>query len=358
METLTVTCQSSVYPIYIDSNVFSKIKRLTDVIRSRQVMIVTNDTVAPLYLAKLQSLLLDYQCDVTILPDGEQHKTLENLAKIFDKLIECKHHRDTTLIALGGGVIGDMTGFAASCYQRGVHFLQVPTTLLAQVDASVGGKTAVNFAGHKNIVGAFYQPQAVFIDLDMLKTLDKRHLRAGLAEVVKVAMLKDDLFFHWIRLHSDELLSLAPEALLHAVSRSCQIKAEIVNADEKEQGIRALLNLGHTFAHGIESVTQYREYLHGEAVSIGMVLAGKLACQEGFLAENDLKQLIDLLEKLELPTKLNNKLDPLAIYSAMLMDKKIINEKVRLILPTKIGNAEIFEDIQKDSILKILGELN
>ncbi|GAG70990.1 unnamed protein product, partial [marine sediment metagenome] len=252
MKTLEVPLQERSYPIYIGPGLLGASELIQKHISNRQVMIVTSEKVAPLYLQAVQKALKDVQCDVVILPDGEANKTLTVLERIFDQLIEKKHHRSTTMVALGGGMIGDMTGFAASCYQRGVPFLQIPTTLLAQVDASVGGKTAVNHKSAKNMIGAFYQPQCVITDINTLATLSDRELRAGIAEIIKSALIQDDAFITWLEENMTALLERDEQALVYAIGKACEIKADIVSQDEREQGVRAYLNLGHTFGHALE----------------------------------------------------------------------------------------------------------
>lgn len=301
LTTLYVNLEQHNYPIYIGPNLLSQSEYLIKHIHGKQVMLVSNTQVAPLYLAKIQTMLSAYQCNTIILPDGEAYKTWEQLTPIFTALIEHQHHRSTTLIALGGGVIGDMTGFAAAIYVRGVNFIQIPTSLLAQVDASVGGKTAVNHPLGKNMLGAFYQPQCVIIDPLTLKTLPKREFCAGLAEIIKHAIIADPAFFTWLEEHMDDLLALDMLCLQHAIERCCQIKAQIVEQDEREQNVRAWLNLGHTFAHAIETLTKY-QWLHGEAVAAGLVLAAQLSQQLGYFPAEKVARITQLLQRAQLPT--------------------------------------------------------
>ncbi|HEY7885092.1 MAG TPA: 3-dehydroquinate synthase, partial [Cellvibrionaceae bacterium] len=273
MKTLKVELGERSYPIYIGEQLLEDKTLLTQHIQGRQVCIVTNKTVAPLYHEKLLASLSDYDVTTVALPDGEQYKNLDTLNLIFDQLLSARHNRTTTVIALGGGVVGDMAGFAAACYQRGVNFIQVPTTLLSMVDSSVGGKTGVNHALGKNMIGAFYQPQAVIADVSVLQSLPTRELAAGLAEVIKYGLISDADFFVWLEQNIKALLAMEVEALSYAVLRSCENKAAVVAADEREGGIRAILNLGHTFGHAIETAEGYGVWLHGEAVAAGMVMA-------------------------------------------------------------------------------------
>src|SRR4051812_20777010 len=268
---------------------------------ARDVLLVTNTTVGPLYAAKLRASLAPRRCIEVVLPDGEVHKTLANVSRMLDVLVTNRFARDACVVALGGGVVGDMAGFAAACYQRGIAFVQVPTTLLSQVDSSVGGKTGVNHPGGKNLIGAFHQPAAVFADTNTLNTLPDRELRAGLAEVIKYGLIVDGEFFDWLEANAQQLLDRQPAALVHAIKRSCEIKAEIVGRDEREQGERALLNLGHTFGHAIESATNYSSWLHGEAVGAGMLLAADMSARLGWVNGQDVARVERLLRRFSLP---------------------------------------------------------
>jgi len=276
MKTLQVALADRSYPIYIGRDLLSQAALLTQHINSHEVLVVTNETVAPLYLQRVLALLKDYRCESVVLPDGEQFKTLDVLNQVFDQLLTVHFSRQVTLIALGGGVIGDMTGFAAACYQRGVPFIQIPTTLLSQVDSSVGGKTAVNHALGKNMIGAFYQPQCVIADTDTLNTLDDRQLSSGLAEVIKYGLINDLGFFEWLEQNMSALRAREPAILAEAIERSCLDKANIVASDELEHGVRALLNLGHTFGHAIETGMGYGNWFHGEALACGMMMAADI----------------------------------------------------------------------------------
>lgn len=344
------------YPIYIGNQLLDQKDLLLQHIHGKQVMIVSNVNVAPLYLKSLQTILSDKQCEVVILPDGEQYKTLDTLNLIFDKLLASGHTRTTTLIALGGGVVGDMTGFAAACYMRGVPFIQVPTTLLAQVDASVGGKTAVNHPLGKNMIGAFYQPHAVLIDINTLKTLPDREFKAGLAEVIKYGLIYDKEFFVWLEQHWSLLLQRSPIELQYAILRSCEIKAAIVAKDEHEQNIRAILNLGHSFGHAIENAVGYGTWLHGEAVGLGLLIAADLSARMQWFESNDVMRIKELLVQADLPVKLP--VAPQRLLQLMQIDKKNINQRLRLILLKGLGNAVITEDASIDQIQQILNEYN
>lgn len=351
---LKVALNERSYPIHIGSGLLARAELVRCHLRGRQVMIVSNPTVAGLYLDRLLAGLEGLQVDTVLLPDGESHKTLETLDAVFTGLLRRQHHRHTCLIALGGGVIGDMTGFAAACYQRGVDFIQVPTTLLSQVDSSVGGKTGVNHPLGKNMIGAFHQPRAVLIDTDTLRTLAPRELRAGLAEIIKYGILGDAEFFHWLEARMPALLALDEEALGHAIERSCQLKARIVAADEKEEGIRAWLNLGHTFGHAIETGLGHGQWLHGEAVACGMVLAARLAVAEGLLDASAQARILTLISAAGLPIRRPEQLTPERMLALMRVDKKNISGGIRLVLPRSIGEVSIESGVSDEAILRIL----
>ncbi|SFV88413.1 3-dehydroquinate synthase [hydrothermal vent metagenome] len=346
MKTLNLDLGEKSYPIYIGQGLLSQSDYLTKHISGKQVMIVSNTTVAPLYLDKVQALLDDYKVATVILPDGEQYKTLGTVNTIFTALLEARFDRTCTLIALGGGVVGDMTGYAAASYQRGVNFIQIPTTLLSQVDSSVGGKTGVNHPLGKNMIGAFYQPKCVVIDVDTLDTLDDQQYSAGLAEVIKYGLLGNVDFLTYLQNNIDDLMARNKALIIEAVYQSCVDKASIVSQDELEAGKRALLNLGHTFGHAIENTLGYGVYLHGEAVAVGMLMAAKLSVLEGFIDNNDIKQVEYLLQKANLPTSINSKIDYQDFMDAMSVDKKAINGEIRLILMQKLGRAFISNDYQ------------
>jgi 3-dehydroquinate synthase len=289
-----------------------------------------------------------------VLPDGEQYKTMETLGTIFDRVMAERHNRTTTFIAVGGGVIGDITGFAAACYQRGVNFIQVPTTLLAQVDSSVGGKTAVNHPLGKNMIGAFYQPQAVIIDIDTLQTLPPRELSAGLAEVLKYGLIADEPFYRWLQEHMPNLLAREEAALAEAIERSCANKAAVVAADEREGGLRAILNLGHTFGHAIETAQGYGQWLHGEAVAAGLVLALELSARRGAITKEDVEGLRETLRGMHLPTSAPEDMDAAQFLDLMGRDKKVVDGRLRLVLLRALGEAEIVSDVSEREISALL----
>jgi 3-dehydroquinate synthase len=339
MHTLTVELGERSYPIYIGSSLFERVDLLQPHIHGQQVLIVSNEVVAPLYLDRLKAMLHSKHCDVIVLPDGEHTKSLETLNLIFDQLLANRHERSTTLIALGGGVTGDMAGFAAAVYQRGVNFIQIPTTLLSQVDSSVGGKTGVNHALGKNMIGAFYQPQCVLADITVLRSLPLRELQAGLAEVIKYGLLGNSAFFVWLEENIDALLARDAEILAYAVRICCEEKARIVAADEKESGLRALLNLGHTFGHAIESAMGYGNWLHGEAVGAGMVMAADLSCRLGWLSPADARRARNLIERAGLPVAPPSSMTAVQFLELMSVDKKVQSGKIRFVLLRCIGDA-------------------
>ncbi|MGI9285680.1 MAG: 3-dehydroquinate synthase [Pseudomonadales bacterium] len=344
MQELRVELGTRSYPIYIAADLLSQGELLRRHIRGRQVLIVSNETVAPLFFSTVQAHLDDYCVSSVYLPDGEEYKDLEHLNSIFDRLLVDKHNRSTTLIALGGGVVGDMTGFAAACYQRGVDFIQLPTTLLAQVDSSVGGKTAVNHRLGKNMVGAFYQPRCVIVDTATLTTLPDREFAAGLAEVIKYGVIADVEFFAWLEANVAALVARDQVALAYAIHRSCAVKAAIVAEDEREQGRRALLNLGHTFGHAIETCMAYRGVLHGEAVAMGIALAADLAHRMGSLSTQEQQRITALLLAAGLPVEAPRNLALEQIRASMQVDKKVLDNHLRLVLPAALGRAIVTED--------------
>ncbi|MCL4127831.1 UNVERIFIED_CONTAM: hypothetical protein GTU68_009551, partial [Idotea baltica] len=348
---LSVDLGERSYPISIGEGLLQQPDLLNPYIHGQQVLVVTNETIAPLYLQSVLESLSSFQVESTILPDGEKYKNLEALNTIFDTLLAKKHNRTTTLVALGGGVIGDMTGFAAACYQRGVNFIQLPTTLLAQVDSSVGGKTAVNHPSGKNMIGAFYQPQCVIADTSTLNTLDDRQLRAGLAEVIKYGLITDAEFFSWLENNIDLLLGRDSEALAFAVQRSCENKAKVVSQDEREGGIRAILNLGHTFGHAIETFQSYKEWLHGEAIAAGMVLAAELSHAMGWISEAEVDRVRALLVKCDLPVVPPSAMSSDKFFELMSVDKKVLDGSLRLVLLKSIGDAMVTSDFDA-SLLK------
>ncbi|MBV1879243.1 MAG: 3-dehydroquinate synthase [Pseudomonadales bacterium] len=353
MEVIELELADKSYPIYIGSGLMSDQKLIQSRITGERVLIVTNETIAPLYLDQLKAALDGLDVDSIELPDGEQYKTLDTLNSIFDILLKNNHNRNTTIIALGGGVTGDTAGFAAASYQRGVAFLQIPTTLLAQVDSSVGGKTAVNHALGKNMIGAFYQPQAVIIDTESLSTLPKRQLAAGLAEVIKHGAMADRDYFDWLEQNLEQLLALDTVSISKAVKGSCSIKAAIVAADEKETGIRALLNFGHTFGHAIENGLGYGEWLHGEAVAAGMVMAADLSCRLGMLDPVDGQRLKNLIKRAGLPVAPPAELQG-QFMTLMQRDKKVSDKGLRFVLLDKLGKARLVEAVDEEKLQQTL----
>ncbi len=345
------------YPIHIGSGLIGDAELYRPHIGGRQVLIVSNTTVAPLYLAQVQAALAGFDHEAVVLPDGEQYKDLGTLNGIFDALLQRRMGRDVTLIALGGGVVGDMAGFAAACYQRGVAFIQVPTTLLAQVDSSVGGKTGVNHPLGKNMIGAFHQPRAVIADTDTLRTLPDRELSAGLAEVVKYGLIRDTAFLDWLHANAEPLMTRDGAALAEAVERSCVNKAEVVAADEREAGQRALLNLGHTFGHAIEAGLGYGEWLHGEAVAAGMVMAADLSVRLGWLDAADAVRARDLLARFALPVEPPPGIDADRWMALMAVDKKVLAGKLRLVLLRRLGNAVVTADFAPEALCGLLSDI-
>jgi 3-dehydroquinate synthase len=338
VETITVALGERSYPIHVGPRLIGDAALYGG--SAKQILIVTNEIVAPLYLQAVQAALRDRDVQTLILPDGERHKTLATFKMIIDRLVDARFHRDSCLVALGGGVVGDVTGYAAASFQRGVDFVQIPTTLLAQVDSSVGGKTAVNHPRAKNMIGAFHQPVAVLADTDTLKTLPPRELAAGLAEVIKYGVIVDREFFAWLENAMPQLRSLDPAALTSAVRRSCEIKAAIVAEDERERGSRALLNLGHTFGHALESIGKYERWLHGEAVAIGTVLAARTSEALGFIGEIDCERIERLFAAAGLPTSADG-VDPDELLERMQLDKKADKKGLKLILIEKLGRAVV-----------------
>jgi len=353
VDTLKVELGSRSYPIFIGDGLLGQPELLREHVPSRDVLIVSNTTVAPLYLETISASLAPRRIVEAILPDGETHKTLANVARVLDVLVTNRFARDCTVVALGGGVVGDMAGFAAACYQRGVAFVQVPTTLLSQVDSSVGGKTGVNHPGGKNLIGAFHQPVLVLADTRTLRTLPPRELRAGLAEVIKYGLICDAPFFSWLESHMQELLAGDGAALTHAIHRSCAIKAEIVGRDEREEGDRALLNLGHTFGHAIESATGYTQWLHGEAIGAGLLMAAAMSHESGLMSAAEVERVRDLIARTGLPTHIDT-VSPEAALEHMRIDKKVKGGRIRLILMRKIGDAFITADYSEAALEKTL----
>ena len=355
MQTLNVALGNRAYPIHIGSGLLSQVNLILPHLKRKNVAIVTNTTVAPLYLAKLSQALKDAGVSVLeiVLPDGEAYKNSETLNLIYDALLKNRCERSTTLIALGGGVIGDLTGFAAATYLRGVPFIQIPTTLLSQVDSSVGGKTGINHPLGKNMIGAFYQPKLVLADIDTLQTLPPRELSAGMAEVIKYGLIRDANFFDWLEINISKLMALDEAVIMYAIYRSCQNKAEVVAADEHETGERALLNLGHTFGHAIENAMGYGAWLHGEAVAAGTMLAADLSQRMNWLTSQQVSRMQAIFSAAKLPLKSPN-LGVEKYLNLMANDKKVEGGKIRLVLQQGIGKAVITSDYDADKLKETL----
>lgn len=355
MHTLHVELGERSYPVYIGRDLLTDPHILAQHVGGSQVVIISNDTVAPLYMDRIRRALgEDKHITEVVLPDGEQHKTLATLSLVFDQVMAARQNRSCTFVALGGGVIGDITGFAAACYLRGVNFIQVPTTVLSQVDSSVGGKTGVNHPLGKNMIGAFYQPQAVLIDTDTLQTLPARELVAGLAEVVKYGLICDEPFYRWLLASMPKLLAREEAALAEAIERSCSNKAQVVAADEREGGVRAILNLGHTFGHAIETAQGYGNWLHGEAIAVGMLLAMELSARRGWIDPADVVQFRQLLQSMNLPVQIPADMNPQIFLELMGRDKKVIDGRLRLVLLDAIGRACIIDDATEIELVNLL----
>ncbi|SDN42173.1 3-dehydroquinate synthase [Vreelandella arcis] len=353
--TLQVALGERSYPIHIGTGLLGKAELLTPYLAGQQVMVVTNEAIAPLYLDKLCATLPDHlEVRTLVLPDGEQYKSIEQVSRIWDALLEAGFNRRCTLVALGGGVIGDMVGYAAAAYQRGVAFIQVPTTLLSQVDSSVGGKTGVNHPLGKNMIGAFWQPKAVLVDIDTLTTLPARELSAGLAEVIKYGLIRDTAFLDWLEVHMSALLAVAPDVIADAIAQSCQIKADIVAEDETEQGVRALLNLGHTFGHAIEAHQGYGNWLHGEAVGAGMAMAATLSQALGWISTADQARSLALIESANLPTHAPANMTSDDFLARMRLDKKNIDARLRLVLLESLGNACVSDAVPASQLKNLI----
>jgi len=343
--TLKVGLAERTYPIHIGAGLLERAELLRAAIPGQQVAIITNDVVGPLYTSRLLQSLQGKKIDVFSLPDGESHKDLATWSRIHGFLAEKRHNRGTCIVALGGGVVGDMAGFAAATWQRGVRFLQIPTTLLAQVDSSVGGKTGVNLPAGKNLVGAFWQPSAVIADTDLLSTLPDREYRSGLAEVIKYGVIADRVFFDWLIANTALLMRRDSAALTHAIHRSCEVKAEVVASDEREEGRRAILNYGHTFGHAIENLSGYGELLHGEAVGIGMVMAADLAARMQLLPAAQARAIKTVVSAYGLPTARPGGITAEAMCHTFGMDKKVTDGRVRFVLASRIGQVEMRDDV-------------
>jgi 3-dehydroquinate synthase len=348
VKTLRVGLHPS-YPVYLGENLLADLSLLSGHIKSKQVFLVTQKSIAQFYLDALLAQLSAYQVDVCYLAEGEVNKNISEWQKIFAELIEKRHERSTTLIALGGGMVGDMTGFAAACYQRGVSYIQIPTSLIAQVDSSVGGKTGINFSG-KNMLGAFYQPSCVVIDLVTLKTLPEREFVSGLAEIVKYGLIYDVDFFAWLEKNYQRLLLRDVSALQYAIECSVQIKSDIVAQDEHDLGLRNILNFGHTLGHALETLFGYTELLHGEAVAVGMLLAANVSCQRKLISEDDLQRIRDLLNNCQLLKNAPAIADHASLFEIMKRDKKAKNGRLNFILLERIGKAIKLEDVEFSEI--------
>lgn len=349
MKTLKVELGERSYPIFIGASLLEQASLLGEFVASKQVCVVTNNTVADLYLSALQQRLLaaGFEVHSVVLPDGEQYKNLDTLNSVFDRLLQERLNRRVTLMALGGGVVGDMAGFAAACYQRGVPFIQIPTTLLSMVDSSVGGKTGVNHPLGKNMIGAFYQPQAVLADVEVLKTLPPRELSAGVAEVIKYGLICDYDFFVWLEENLERVMAGETEALSYCVERSCANKAQVVAQDEHEGGIRAILNLGHTFGHAIETAQGYGVWLHGEAVGAGMVMALDLSQRMGLIHQTDVERGRALIQRAKLPTQAPADMSEQQFIDLMSVDKKVQDGRLRLVLVRQLGEAFVTSEIDR-----------
>jgi len=358
MQTVSIALGERSYPIHIGTGLLGRADLIAQVLARKSVAVVTNTTVAPLFLEQFAGGLAREGVEVVriVVPDGEDHKGWQTLNAIFDALLEKRCGRDTTLVALGGGVIGDLTGFAAATYQRGVRYIQVPTTLLAQVDSSVGGKTAINHPLGKNMIGAFHQPRLVLADTHTLRTLPERELRSGLAEVIKHGLIRDAAFFTWIEANIERLLARDAEALERAVLRSVEIKADIVAKDEREDGLRKVLNFGHTFGHAIETGLGYGAWLHGEAVAAGMVMATDLSHQLGYLSEADVARIRSLLQRAGLPTAAKG-IAPARMQQLMSVDKKVKEGRMHFVLLERLGWATLRDDVPPAALDRTLSRL-
>ena len=354
--TVPINLGNRSYDIRIAHGILGDQREFLDWITGNQVMVITNDVVQPLYLDQLKQALPGKHVEEIILPDGEQSKTLETAGEVFDKMLAVPLDRQVTVLALGGGVIGDLSGFVAACYQRGVGFIQIPTTLLSQVDSSVGGKTGVNHSSAKNMIGAFYQPLRVIADLSTLRTLEPRQFSSGMAEVIKYGLVNDPAFFEWLERNIDSVMQHDRASLTEIIRRSCLNKARLVEQDERESGVRALLNLGHTFGHAIETVTAYGPWLHGEAVGLGMLMAARMSTLQGWLKDSDFLRIQSLLEKARLPVNPSKDFRPEELREAMNRDKKVLAGKIRLILMQGIGHARVCQDYDPKALQQTLQE--
>jgi len=350
---LMVSLGTRSYPIYIGCGLLTG-RLCSDLVKSRKALVVTSEKIAPLYLESFLSGFEDNRPSTLILPDGESTKTLVGLNPIFDSFFKNKMGRDSMVLALGGGVLGDMVGFAAATYQRGIRWVQIPTTLLAQVDSSVGGKTGVNHICGKNMIGAFHQPDSVIIDIDVIKTLPRRELCAGIAEIIKYGLIGDEQLIKWIQDSSRLLIDKNENALSHVVKTSCAMKADIVSRDERETGLRELLNLGHTFGHAIETYSKHKNWLHGEAIAVGLSIASQISFHLGYLRQEEVNQIISILSSFGLPVKPPKGMQPSHFLDLMALDKKNRQGKTRFILLKKIGDAFVSEDLDQTLLVNCL----
>ncbi|HIW06887.1 MAG TPA: 3-dehydroquinate synthase [Candidatus Ignatzschineria merdigallinarum] len=353
MKTLTVDLADRSYDIQIDKNLLASM-RFAEEFPYEQRLVLTNNTIYALHSDRILSLVDGDKARVVIIEDGERYKNLESFAEVHTRLLELEFNRRSLLIAFGGGVIGDLAGFVASTYQRGIDFIQIPTTLLAQVDSSVGGKTAVNHPHGKNMIGTFYQPKRVLIDLSLLKTLPQREYVSGLAEVLKYGFIQDAEFLEWMRINYEAILAKDPEVISEMIYRSCACKKFIVDQDERESGIRATLNLGHTFGHAIEKLMKYQGVLHGEAVAIGMNMAGYLSCRMGLISKKDQLYITSLLHLFDLPCEAPQSFTPQEFLNVMRLDKKNLTQKIRFVLLNAVGQAMMTDDIPEEYIIEAI----
>jgi 3-dehydroquinate synthase len=356
LKPLKVILGKRTYPINIGSGIIQKDNIFFPLKSGNQAMLVTNKTLANLFKDQILFYLRKsgIQIDHIIISDGEQYKTLNEMELVISALLEKQHTRDTTLIALGGGVIGDLTGFVASIYQRGVSFIQIPTTLLAQVDASIGGKTSVNHLLGKNMIGSFWQPSSVIIDIDFLTTLPRNQLISGIAEVIKYAIIFDKEFFYWLEDNIENILSLNHDPVFYCIQKCCEFKSKLVSSDEREKNLRSLLNLGHTYGHAIEAHTGYGSWLHGEAISVGMVMAARTSKKLGYLKESDFIRIVNLLKRSCLPITGPKNMSASSYIPYMMRDKKVISGDIRLVLPLSIGKVKVYRNIEKNVILSAI----
>ena len=353
MQKIIVKLDNRSYPIFIGENILSE-KSLLNNIKGSNFALVTNKKIKSLHLNKIKNNLI--KKNQIILSDGEKYKNQDSVTKIYSYLLKNKFSRDSCLVAFGGGVIGDMTGYAAATYQRGINFIQIPTTLLSMVDSSVGGKTGINHKLGKNMIGAFHQPTAVIIDTKILKTLSKRQFNAGMAEVIKYGIIKDKNFFNWIIKDYKKIKAQDPKSIIKIIKKSCEIKAKIVSLDEKEKNIRALLNLGHTFGHAIENNLGYGKWLHGEAIACGFLIASSVAIKNKTMDISEYNKIENLLKLFNLPTRFPKNLNIKKLFDTMLLDKKVINNKVTFVLPKSIGGAYTTNKISKKIVMDSLKE--